>query len=74
MITNFKTFEGMNFNENDVVTLKRDLVDLLRNTNTIPAGTKGTVVYVYANGAAEVEFIVDGESFVELVTKDDMEK
>ena len=74
MITNFKTFENMNFDEHDVVTLKKDIVNLLRNNHTIPAGTKGTVVYVYSNDAAEVEFVVDGESFVELVSKNDIEK
>ena len=73
MITNFKTFESMNFEEHGVVTLKKDLVDLLRNPNTIPAGTEGTVVYLYPN-CAEVEFVIDGKNFVETVSKDDIEK
>ena len=74
MVTNFKTFENMNLQEHDVVTLKNDKVNILRQNHTIPAGTKGTVVYVYSNGSTEVEFIVDGKSFVEFLSKDDIEK
>lgn len=54
--------------EHDIVISKRYL-------SNIPLGTFGTVVHVYLDGKAfEVEFLVDGESKVESVLRNQIEK
>ena len=63
MDQNIKGFEIMNkFKEHDIVILTVDL------NESIKAGAFGTIVSVYNNGEAfEIEFIIDGQSFVETV-------
>jgi hypothetical protein len=52
-------------NEHDVIILKTD-------TDGIPRGTKGTIVFVYSNGVYEVEFMVNGKSVTETLTDEDV--
>lgn len=53
--------------ENDIVTSKYNLIN-------IPIDTSGTVINVYLNGKAfEVEFIVNGESKIEQVLRNQIE-
>lgn len=58
----------------DIVTLKKNLIDLLRNSIEIPAGTKGTILYVYDSGTAvDIEFVLNDKSFIETVAIDKLE-
>lgn len=52
--------------EHKIVTLKEDL-------KGIPAGTKGTIIFEYMTGVYDVEFIVNGESVIEMLTNVDFE-
>jgi hypothetical protein len=51
--------------EHKIVVLKED-------TNGIPKGTKGTIVFEYCIGVYEVEFIVNGKSVIETLTDEDV--
>ena len=55
----------------EVVEMKEnDIVIASSNIGNIPKGTTGTVVHKYANTEAyEVEFIIEGSSFVETILK-----
>ncbi len=54
---------------------EHEIVKATTNIANVPKGTTGTVIHVYANGGAyEVEFILNGTSFVETALKNQVEK
>lgn len=52
--------------EGEIVTLKTTL-------NGIHAGTRGTIIFDYGKEMYEVEFIVNGMSFIESVHSKDLD-
>lgn len=52
--------------------MEHRIVILKEDTNGIPRGTKGTIVFEYSTGVYEVEFIVNGKSVMETLTDEDI--
>ena len=52
--------------------MEHEIVELKDETNGIPKGTKGTIVFEYSKGVYEVEFIVNGKSVMEILTDEDI--
>jgi hypothetical protein len=48
------------------------LIVLEKDTNGIPKGTKGTIIFEYSTGVYEVEFIVNDKSVTEILTDEDI--
>jgi hypothetical protein len=52
--------------------MEHKIVELNSETNGIPKGTKGTIVFEYSTGVYDVEFIVEGKSVLEVLTDEDV--